>query len=113
MVLSYNWLLAIKRYGTQPYHPLDPGLLLCQLWPSRTALILVDRHKAHAAYNVASPRGSDTVAAVRPALGERDLATWERAKAANAQGYETFDIFPGAMILSLQTRLSWRFMSTI
>ena len=70
------------------------------LYPSAVALRLVLRADRKI-YDNANPRSPDTVAAYRKALAPRDFRTWERAKAANLQGYEVFPLVAATILIGL------------
>ena len=86
--------------------PIFYALLLA---PHLAAAGLVIRADAHAFENV-NPRSGATTAAYKKLLGPRDFARWERCKAANLNGYESFPLFAAAVLAGLHAGLPARVM---
>ena len=84
-----------------------PAFYALVLRPSGVAIMLLVRADRRVHNNV-NPRGADTPAAYRKALGPAAFARWERCKAANINGYECFGLFAASILAGLHAGVSSR-----
>ena len=82
------------------------------LYPTFVAAIMVVGKDAKA-YNNVSPRAGGNAAAYRKLLGPPAYEKYERCKAANAQGYEVFQLVAAALVVGVQAGLDDAFLNNV